>query len=100
MSLVKLARLMSIFTSKKVRKFLIRIQMTKSDPKRTGDGKCQLGLRISMSTNYSTFYRIHLTQSTLSYRYRLLGRPEEGGWLTDKLHHIFQPVIYGVTTLL
>ena len=46
---VKLTRLMSIFTSKKVWKFLIKIQLTKSDPKRTRGGKCppscQLGLR-------------------------------------------------------
>ena len=33
---VKLTRLMSIFTSKKVWKFLIKNQLTKSDPKRTG----------------------------------------------------------------
>ena len=32
---VKLTRLMSIFTSKKVWKFLIKIQLTKSNPKRT-----------------------------------------------------------------
>ena len=32
---VKLTRLMSIFTSKKVWKFLIKIQLTKSGPKRT-----------------------------------------------------------------
>ena len=32
---LKLTRLMSIFTSKKVWKFLIKIQLTKSDPKRT-----------------------------------------------------------------
>jgi hypothetical protein len=40
---------MSIFTSKKVWKFLIKIQLTNSDPKRTGGGKCppscQLGLK-------------------------------------------------------
>ena len=47
---VKLSRLMSILTSKKVWKFLIRNQLTKSDPKRTGGGKClpscQLGLNL------------------------------------------------------
>ena len=46
---VKLIRLMSIFTSKKVWKFLIKIQLTKSVPKRTRGGKCppscQLWLR-------------------------------------------------------
>ena len=46
---VKLTRLMSICTSKKVWKFFVKIQLTKSDPKRTGGGKCpascQLGLR-------------------------------------------------------
>ena len=40
---------MSIFTSKKVWKFFINIQLTKSDPKRTRGGKCppscQLGLK-------------------------------------------------------
>ena len=42
---------MSIFTSKKVKKILIKIQLTKSDPKRQRGGKCpascQLGLTIS-----------------------------------------------------
>ena len=33
---VKLTRLMSILTSKKVLKFLIKIQLTKSDPKGQG----------------------------------------------------------------
>ena len=45
---VKLTRLVSIFTSKKVWNFLIKNQMTKSDKKRQGGGKCpalwQLGL--------------------------------------------------------
>ena len=44
-----LTRLMSIFNSKKVWEFLVKIQLTKSDPKRTGGGKCsascQLGLK-------------------------------------------------------
>ena len=44
---VKLTRLMSIFTSKKVWKFLVKIQLTKFDPKRTRRLKyppsCQLG---------------------------------------------------------
>jgi hypothetical protein len=31
---------MSIFTSKKVWKFLIKIQLSKSDPKMKRDGKC------------------------------------------------------------
>ena len=47
---VKLARLMSIFTPKKVWKFLLEIQLTKSDPKKTKDGNwpssCQLGLWV------------------------------------------------------
>ena len=33
---VKLTRLMLIFTSQKVSTFLVKIQLTKSDPKRTG----------------------------------------------------------------
>ena len=44
---VNLTQIVSIFTSKKVWKFLITIQLTKSDPKRTGRKKyhpsCQLG---------------------------------------------------------
>ena len=47
---VKLTQLMSIFTSKKVWKFLIKIQLTKSDPKSTRRQKyppsCQLGLSM------------------------------------------------------
>ena len=42
MKLVKLTRLMSIFTSKKVRKILIQIQRTKSNPKITRGGKSTL----------------------------------------------------------
>ena len=45
---VKLTELMSIFTSKKVWKFLIQVQLTKSNPKITRRQKCivscQLGL--------------------------------------------------------
>ena len=48
---VKLTWKMSIFTAKEVWKFLIKIQLTKSDPKRIRGGKCpascRLGLRIS-----------------------------------------------------
>ena len=46
---------MSIFTSKKVWKFLVTIQLTNSDPKRTGGGKCpascQLGLTRSRASH-------------------------------------------------
>ena len=52
---VKSTWLLSIFTSKKVLKFLIKIQLTKSDPKRTRGGKCppscQLGLRACMKVS-------------------------------------------------
>ena len=45
---VKLTRLMSIFTSKKVWKLLIKIHLTKSDPKRTRGRKvpCLMPIRV------------------------------------------------------
>jgi hypothetical protein len=53
---------MSIFTSKKVWKFLIKIQLTKSDPKRTRVGKCppscQLLLTFSSIKLWLTWYTI------------------------------------------
>ena len=48
---VKLSRLISIFTSKNVWKFLIKIQLTKSDPKiirGVRPGSCQLGLTCNL----------------------------------------------------
>ena len=45
---VKLTKMMSIFTSKKVWKYLKNIQLTKSDPKRT-KGQCQIGLKFKMA---------------------------------------------------
>ena len=51
---VKITELMSIFTSKKVRKFLIKNLLTNSDPKRRGGGNgpasCQLRLKRSFGS--------------------------------------------------
>ena len=59
---VKLTRLISIFTSKKVWKFLIEMQLTKSDPKRTRGGKCpascQLGLKLLKIFHYLIILQI------------------------------------------
>ena len=53
---IKLTWLMSDFTYKKVWKFLIKIQLTKSDPKRMRNGKCppscQLGLSWFLFMNF------------------------------------------------
>ena len=58
---------MSIFTSKKVWNFLIKIQLTKCDPKRTRRKKyypsCQLGL--SEDLVYQFIRRTHLLQACL-----------------------------------
>ena len=53
---LKLTRLMSIFTSKKVWKFLIKIQLTKSDPKKTGGGKCPPSCQLGYYKNKLLFY--------------------------------------------
>ena len=62
---------MSIFTSKKVWKFLIKIQLTKSDPKRIGDGKCppscQLGLIQTWPSSWYELKRVRFTASKSIY---------------------------------
>ena len=47
---------MSIFTSKKVWKFLVKIQLTKPDPKRTGGWKvpCLVPIRVKRAKNQFT----------------------------------------------
>ena len=58
----KLAGLMMpIFTSKKVPKLLIKNQLTKSDPKRTGGDKCppSCQLRFTGSLKNRDFLNIH-----------------------------------------
>ena len=56
---VKLTQLMSIFTSKKVWKFLVKVQLTKSDQQRTLGRKCsvpcQLGLMLILFMARVTF---------------------------------------------
>ena len=49
---VKLTQLMSIFTSKKVWTFLIKIQLTKCDPKRTRGRKVPSLVPIRVNTKY------------------------------------------------
>jgi hypothetical protein len=45
---VKSTRLMSIFNSKKGWKFSIKIQLTKSDPKGQGGGKCPASCQLGI----------------------------------------------------
>ena len=69
---VKLTRLKSIYTSKKVWKFLIKFQLTKTDSKRTRGWKCpascQLGLinPQQIHTNYA-FLQICATHFRLFF---------------------------------
>ena len=54
---VKLTWLMSIFTSQKVWKFLIEIQPTKSDSKKTGGGKCPPSCQLGLSGQEKSVYK-------------------------------------------
>ena len=58
---VKLTRLMSIFTSNKVWKFLMIIQLTKSDPKRTRVWKvpCLMPIRVNICIIYISNSKIN-----------------------------------------
>ena len=58
---VKLTRLMSIFTSKKVWKFLIQIQLTKSNPKITRGVKvpCLMPIRVKNGVDLWVKYRVY-----------------------------------------
>ena len=53
---VKLTRLMSIVTSKKVWKFFIKIQLPKSDPKRTGVGKCPASCQLELNLKITKIF--------------------------------------------
>ena len=55
---VRLTQLMSIFTSQNVSKFLIKIQLTKSDPKRASGGKCPPPMLIRVNSSMAKFQHV------------------------------------------
>ena len=64
---VKLTRLMSIFTSKKVWKLLIKIQLTKPDPKRTRGWKVPCLMQIRVKTLKAFQHLGHLDECSFSW---------------------------------
>ena len=64
---VKLTRLMSIFTSKKVWKFLIQIQLTKSNPKITRGVKVPCLMPIRVKLRYFTRFVIFIRYKTFNW---------------------------------
>ena len=70
---VKLIRFMSIFTSNKVWKFLIKNQLTKSDPKRIGGGNCSPSCQLGLTLWYGADFALHIHRQVCSKIFKIMG---------------------------
>ena len=61
---VELTRLMSIFTSKKVWKFLIKIQLPKIWSKRTRGGNCTASCQLGLTTYIDFFFHFDVPSAS------------------------------------